>query len=480
MGEDIHLGEVTEKFANSLFDLDETATEYVFLGRYPDLPHQFDGTDIDILVTDEKQAARTFRRHGWVIQRQGSQFPARAFLFNADDSNWIIIDLWDKKKFSYPVIGEYLLTHASKDDSDFSHPPVDGVYAWKILKYVHQGSMGNQSQLEEIRDQWQSLEAVEKNSSIELLRKSEFPNKWLPCVEQFLTGNREDLNNEILTHIEKKGKQKDRNRIVYSGDIRLEGLFRNPDVIWRLITSVRSEYEYSLPTVAVVGNDGGGKTTYCNRLLNSEFYKTDPVRISFKRKDPVLPVYRTIRPWLNQFTRSSWERYFTETQGVWNNLKFFAESIPFWLRELGDFADRYARYIIGQLWADAGLGVVIFERYSTDRLRGEYPGPANSLFPLEEYLPFPDWIIHFDVLPEDSVKRKSDDNHNLEVMTQKRESYLRLLNTIDSVTELSPEYSIYESYLISCIKLNDLCSSKQSSDLKGINWNKKEFNAQSS
>jgi len=335
--------------------------------------------------------------------------------------------------------------------------------------------MRNQSQLEETRDQWQSLEAVEKNSSIELLRKSEFPNKWLPCVEQFLTGNREDLNNEILTHIEKKGKQKDRNRIVYSGDIRLEGLFRNPDVIWRLITSGRSEYEYSLPTVAVVGNDGGGKTTYCNRLLNSEFYKTDPVRISFKRKDPILPVYSTIRPWLSRMTRSSWKRYFTETDGFRNRMKFFVESVPFWIREFGDFFDRYVRYKIGQMWANAGLGVVLFERYSTDRLRGEYPGPARSLFPLEKYLPFPEKFMHFDVLPKDSLNRKPDDGHNIKSLQEKRNKYLRIIDSMDPVKNIPYDYSIHNSYTLCSREICELCISKQSEEIRPVQWNKEKF-----
>ena len=44
-------------------------------------------------------------------------------------------------------------------------------------------------------------------------------------------------------------------------------------------------------------------------------------------------------------------------------VSFFGETL--------DFIDKYFKYKIGMAWADAGYGLTIFERYPTDRIRGE-------------------------------------------------------------------------------------------------------------
>ena len=70
-------------------------------------------------------------------------------------------------------------------------------------------------------------------------------------------------------------------------------------------------------------------------------------------------------------------------------------------------------------WADAGYGITIFERYPTDRIRGEFPNKKNKLLPLEQFFPFPDGMIYLDVMPKDLMKEKKD-NHTLEEMNSKR------------------------------------------------------------
>ena len=57
-------------------------------------------------------------------------------------------------------------------------------------------------------------------------------------------------------------------------------------------------------------------------------------------------------------------------------------------------------------WADSGLGVTIFERYPTDRVRGEFPNEKSRLLPFEQFFPFPDGIVYLDALPQVSKKKK--------------------------------------------------------------------------
>ena len=81
------------------------------------------------------------------------------------------------------------------------------------------------------------------------------------------------------------------------------------------------------------------------------------------------------------------------------------------LGEILDLFDKYIKYKIGMAWADAGYGLTIFERYPTDRVRGEFPNNKNKYFPLEQFFPFPDAMVYLDVLPKVSIKRKKGRSH---------------------------------------------------------------------
>ena len=93
-------------------------------------------------------------------------------------------------------------------------------------------------------------------------------------------------------------------------------------------------------------------------------------------------------------------------------------------------------------WADAGYGLTIFERYPTDRIRGEFPNNKNKFLPLEQFFPFPDGIAYLDVLPKDSIKRKKKDNHSLAEMKSKRQNYLSLLKEFDNIKNIKSSKNI--------------------------------------
>ena len=110
--------------------------------------------------------------------------------------------------------------------------------------------------------------------------------------------------------------------------------------------------------------------------------------------------------------------------------------------ELLDLFDKYVKYKIGMAWADAGYGLTIFERYPTDRIRGEFPNKKNKLLPFEQFFPLPDGIVYLDVSPKDSINRKKKDNHSLEEMKSKRKNYLSLLKEFDEVEILPSSKNI--------------------------------------
>ena len=127
-------------------------------------------------------------------------------------------------------------------------------------------------------------------------------------------------------------------------------------------------------------------------------------------------------------------------------LNFLNLTVSF-IGELLDYIDKYIKYRIGMAWADAGYGVTIFERYPTDRIRGEFPNLKNKFFPLEQFFPFPDGLIYLDVLPKDSIIRKKEGNHSIDEMNSKRKNYLSLLKELDEYKKISYSNNFNQSLI---------------------------------
>ena len=121
---------------------------------------------------------------------------------------------------------------------------------------------------------------------------------------------------------------------------------------------------------------------------------------------------------------------------------YFIKVTLLFLGEILDFFDKYVKYKIGMAWADAGYGLTIFERYPTDRVRGEFPNIDNKLLPFEQFFPFPDGMVYLDVLESDSVKRKKEDRHTIQEMRSKRKNYLSLIKEFDEVEFIAPSKNI--------------------------------------
>ena len=190
-----------------------------------------------------------------------------------------------------------------------------------------------------------------------------------------------------------------------------------------------------MPAIAIVGNDGSGKTTV-TEYIRKNFSKMDPLIIDMKSSNPYFWMSSKIRNLLKKIKSHSLVKKFA----------FINISISL-IGELTDLFDKYIKYKIGVAWADAGFGLTIFERYTTDRVRGEFPNNKHKLLPLEQFFPFPDGIIYLDVLPKDSLKRKKNDNHTLKEMKSKRKNYLSLLKEFDEVEILSPSNDVKDKII---------------------------------
>ena len=128
-------------------------------------------------------------------------------------------------------------------------------------------------------------------------------------------------------------------------------------------------------------------------------------------------------------------------------------------------------------WADAGMGLTIFERYPTDRIRGEFPNKKFKFLPLEQFFPFPDGIVYLDVSPKNSILRKSADNHTLDEIKSKRENYLSLLKEFDnkeiikSSTNIKTKIKKIKNYIFR-VNLKKKKEIEKNNKTKRIKWKK--------
>lgn len=415
------LNEKGAEFIQVLVDMRQFGGSYGFLGDYPDLPNAYEGSDIDMVVESLPLAKRAFRQNQWVIQ-QNSKGQFRAFAHAISSAHWVIIDVWRLKSLSSPLIGEYIIKESvPSSKTGLLIPPVSGLLAWKTAKYLKDGAVREERQLADIAKQWEKAPLNTRNDAIRLLEGCGLECAYFSLIDAAINGDSSIFIKSAWAKNDLALKKRNRHkrRVVYGGDIVFGNLFKSFFVLSRLVKALFIKSDTTLPAIAVVGNDGSGKTTLCFALKKGPLVKTDPVHIVMRRTEPWLPVYKQIRPRLSAHVKK---------HGA--SAKSTGHKLASWIIEAGDFVDRYMRFKLGKGWADAGLGLVLLERYPTDRLRGEYPGPAGSLLPLEQFFPMPDVIVLLDVSPEGSLRRKPDDGHYMQEQQEKKDNYLRLIYDI--------------------------------------------------
>jgi thymidylate kinase len=437
---DNYLAEQSEKLKFALDKIIDNHEKYVLLGNYPNLPQSYSGNDIDILVSDINIAKEAFKSMGFVI-RQQYKFEFRAFLYIKSTQHWIAIDV--ETVNSYPSdnkpILEYILDNRIINErTGFSHPSIASLSSYKIVKYLINGFVHSKHQLLELNSDLRKIDLIEIDTIKSFINNLDINEETKRWVNFFIESDKSDLinNNNFYEYIDSKRLNRHTNRIIYQGEINTRNLFTRPRLTLSLLRAMFIRSKHALPAIAIVGNDGSGKTSLCQQIKD-ELYKLDVLHIVMRGNESWLPGWNRTRQVILNYIKKN------DTDSKIKSFSFIIWILA-WIGEIGDFIDRLFRYKVGMAWANSGFGFTIFERYPTDRLRGEYPGPKWSLFPIEQYFPMPDLIVLLDVDEGDSLKRKSDDGHTYQEMHEKRENYLRLIDEIRPSVVISPTIGLDE------------------------------------
>ncbi len=386
----------------------------------------FSGRDIDTFYISNTNFVN-FKKNKDVILNQRDDGLYRFYINSKESLDFMTLDIENLSLFSPQTKNENLI-HFNKatecNKTGLKHLESVAIIYYKLVKYFSQGIVFSYEQLFKLKNK------------INLLKPDDFEylnnliSKYLPkekiWIKKLIEYDAKDFeyDKEIKNFWFKKRFIRQNKRKVFAGKLELKNLIKSKKFIYALMFGSFAKWSKNhspMPAIAIVGNDGAGKTTICERVIQ-DYHKLDPVFINMKSEVPLIPATKYLAGFMRKIINIQLIKNISLIKG------FFS-----FMGQMIDIFDQYIKYRIGMAYADSGFGITIFERYITDKLRGEFPNINNKFLPLEQFFPLPDGFFYIDVDPKVTLERKKNDNHTLEEMTSKRENYKSLLNEFNEI-----------------------------------------------
>jgi len=427
---------------------------------------EFSGNDIDALYEKKKNNIRL--KNVIILDKKERDF--RLFLNHPKFIEFLSLDIENVSNLPEQIKEAFIKDFNKKylcKKTKLNHLDKKSIIYYKIHKYFNI-TISSYSQLFRLKKDFQNLNKKEtvllKNSV-----KKTFPEK-IKIIDDFLSVNfnnfcKKKNTRKFFSELKLKREKK---RKVYSGNINIKNAMTCKKFLYAFFFNSKAKWKKKhnpMPAIAIIGNDGSGKTTVVD-FIRKNFSKMDPLIIDMKSSNPFFKSIKKIRIFLKML----------------NSLNFFKKIIFFrifvsFVGEVIDLFDKYIKYRVGMAWADAGFGLTIFERYPTDRVRGEFPHIKYKFLPFEQFFPFPDGMVYLDVSPSDTLKRKKYDKHSISEMVSKRKNYLSLLKEFDEIKIIKSQKKIEQKILIMKNYIFELYLKKKNmikrgNKVKRVKWKK--------
>ncbi len=399
----------------------------------------FTGEDIDAFyIKKDKYKSINFKN---TILRNKEDNDLRAHINNSKSINFLSLDIEEPSNIPEPIRDIFKKNFNKKvfcKSTKLSHLDEKSIIFYKLYKYFFV-TIRSFNQLSELK---KKVEKLNKHEFFIVLKSIEeaLPDEF-EIIKKFLYWKFERFikNRDVKKFFLKKKLNRENNRTIFSGNLYLKKIIFSKKFMYALLFGSRakwSEMHNPMPSIAIIGNDGSGKTTVVE-YIRKNFYKMDPLIINMKSTAPFFTFFSNVRKKIMQIKK------FTIIKKI-----YFLKVTFSYIGEFCDLLDKFFKYKIGMAWADAGYGLTIFERYPTDRVRGEFPNKQSKILPLEQFFPFPDGFVYLDVLPKISILRKKNDNHSLIEMKSKRKNYLNLIKEFDEVEKIPTSKDLTKKILI--------------------------------
>lgn len=395
----------------------------------------FSGKDIDAFYEKKYKSFSSTSKN--TIKRNLTGNDIRLYINDPKSIDFLSLDIEEISNIPTPILNIYK-THFDKrtfcKKTKLNHLDRKSIIFYKLYKYFHI-TIRSFDQLKILKKQIRKLNKDEFLLISKSIEKA-MPNEYEIIKKFFNWKIVKFINNKsVKKFFLNKKLNRQKKRTIFAGNIHSKKIFFSKKFIYAFIFGRSAKWNFnhtSMPAIAIIGNDGSGKTTFVE-YIRENFYKMDPLIINMKSSVPFFWFFIHIREKIKKILK-------------YNIIKknYFLKLIISYIGEFCDLIDKYFKYKIGMAWADSGYGLTIFERYPTDRIRGEFPNKQSKIFPLEQFFPFPDGMVYLDVIAKDSVKRKIKDNHTLAEMNSKRKNYLNLIKEFDEIEKISYSKNIKE------------------------------------
>lgn len=457
---------------SSKFDIQRLVNDFNgYLIHSCDFFKNFTGQDIDLLSKNEKIIKKIYKN---IIIRKFNENSFRIHLNNQRIRSFLSLDIENLNNLPKEIRVIFKQKFASKTycrKTKLNHLNKKGIIFYKLIKYFYLGTIHSYQQLLYLKKDIINLNKKDFDLILSTIKET-IPGE-LNIIKKylFLEFKEFEKSKVIKQFFVKKRYNRHNKRKIFSGKLIFKNIIFDKDFLYAFFFGSQYKWKNShfpMPAISIIGNDGSGKTTTVE-YIRKHFSKMDPLIFDMKASKPFFSFVLKLRAILKKINQFS----------IIKNI-FFLKIIVSSLGEVLDLFDKYFKYKVGMAWADAGKGITIFERYPTDRVRGEFPSIKNRFMPLEQFFPFPDGMVYLDVLPKNSIKRKKRDNHTFEEMTSKRKNYLSLINEFDEVEIVSASKKMnsnilqIKNYIFKIYKIKRINVIKKQK-FKRVLW-KKNFN----
>ena len=282
----------------------------------------FKGRDVDSFYISKEKLLKLDEKDLILHQREEGSF--RFLLNHKKTIGFINIDIEDvniffnKKKFNK----EKFDSAAECKKTGLKHYDLKTLIFYKIIKYFSFGVIHSYEQLFKLKNILNKLNKDDLQYILNLTSKYlKSEHKWIKflIVSDFLTYENDQSVKKFWIN---KRKMRQSKRKVYAGKLNLKNLFKTKKFLYAFFFGKSAKWNLDhkpLPAIAIIGNDGSGKTTSINHIIKN-FSKMDPAHISMRPDTPLIPLVRVFRKILKKIINFSIIRNFYP-------LKFFLSLI---------------------------------------------------------------------------------------------------------------------------------------------------------